>query len=150
MLNTSQTKLDRDTFTIRFERIFDSPAEDVFDAWTQPEQVSHWWDPSGARLVKCEIDLRPGGAFAFVNDGHSPPFAGTYREISRPSKLVFDALGAVGTVMLEGHRNETRMVVTITCSSAEHFDQFVQHGVADGTARTLDNLGTHLSAKKPR
>ena len=62
---------------------------------TIPEHVSAWWDPSGAPLSECTIDLRPGGAFRFVNRGnaHSPPFEGAYLVIERPGKLVFDALG---------------------------------------------------------
>ena len=35
---------------------------------------------------------------------------------------------------------ETEMVVEIRCTSAEHLAQFVQVGVADGTAQTVDNL----------
>src|SRR4051812_27645882 len=96
----TKTTIDRATFTITFRRTFTAPREDVFEAWTRPEQVAVWWDPSGAPLTECAIDLRPGGAFKFVNkdSGHSPPFAGTYRVIDPPSTLVFDALGSVGTV----------------------------------------------------
>ena len=44
-------------------RAFDAPRTVVFDAWTKAEHVAHWWDPSGAPLAVCEIDLRPAGAF---------------------------------------------------------------------------------------
>jgi uncharacterized protein YndB with AHSA1/START domain len=132
--------IDRDTFTISFERKLPAPRAEVFDAWTKPEQIAEWWDPTGARLVTCEIDLRPGGAFRFVNDGHGPPFAGTYAVIERPARLVFEAMGSVGTVTLETEGNGTRMSVTIRCASKEHLEHFVKMGVADGTERTLDNL----------
>ena len=145
----TRTTIDRETFTISFERTFDAPREDVFDAWTKPDEVSEWWDPTGARLSTCEIDLRPGGAFKFVNQGsaHSPPFAGVYRAIERPSLLVFDAMGAVGTVRLEAQRGATSMSVTIRCSSAEHLEQFMRLGVHEGTARTLDNLVAHVAKR---
>src|SRR3954471_6577260 len=48
-------------------RSFDAPRALVFEAWTRPEHVAQWWDPSGAPLAACEIDLRPNGAFRFVN-----------------------------------------------------------------------------------
>lgn len=134
------TTIDRDTFTIRFERRFEAPPEAVFSAWTTPAEVSAWWDPTGAPLVACDIDLRPGGAFAFVNSGHAPPFTGTYREVSAPSRLAFDAMGALGTVLIEGDAGGARMVVTIACPSAEHLAQFLAFGVDVGTAQTLDNL----------
>ena len=138
-----KTTIDRSTLTITFRRAFDAPREDVFDAWTRPDELAEWWDPTGERLAACEIDLKVGGAFKFVNRGdhHSPPFAGTYKAIDRPSLLVFDAMGALGTVKLEG---ATQMTVTIRCSSPEHLDTFLKLGVADGTDKTLDNLVAYL------
>src|SRR3954469_18969042 len=96
----TKTTVDRATFTITFQRTFAAPREDVFEAWTQPEQLAEWWDPTGARLSECAIDLRPGGAFKLVNQdaAHGPPFSGVYRAIEAPSLIVFEALGSVGTV----------------------------------------------------
>jgi len=142
-----QATIDHETFTIAFERKLPVSRAEVFDAWTKPEQIAEWWDPTGARLVTCEIDLRPGGAFRFVNDGnHGPPFAGTYAVIERPSRLVFEAMGSVGTVTLEAAGTGTRMSVTIRCASKEQLEHFVKMGVADGTDRTLDNLVRFVSA----
>ncbi len=143
----SNTTIDRATSTITFHRTFATRPEDVFDAWTRPAEVALWWDPGGAPLSECAIDLRPGGAFKFVNRdaGHSPPFAGVYRVIERPSLLVFDALGSVGTVKLEATGGSTRMTVTIRCASTEHLEQFVKLGVDVGTDRTLDNLVAHVT-----
>ncbi len=149
MLDAEQTRttIDRATHTIRFDRRLTAAREQVFDAWTRPEHVTHWWDPTGTPLAACAIDLRPGGSFTFTNRGdhHSPPFTGTYRVIERPARLVFDAMGAVGTVELTADGAGTRLAVSIRCASAEHLEQFVKLGVADGTARTLDNLGRYLS-----
>jgi uncharacterized protein YndB with AHSA1/START domain len=150
MLTSEQTKttIDHPTFTITFKRSFTAPQETVFDAWTQPDQIREWWDPDGAPLRECAIDLRVGGEFKFVNEGHSPPFAGVYRVVERPSLLVFDAMGALGTVRLEDRGGGTVMTVTIRCANAEHLDHFVKLGVAAGTDRTLDNLVTHVSKKR--
>ena len=133
--------IDRDSHTIRLIRDFAAPRAQVFEAWTDPDQVTVWWDPTGEPLASCEIDLKPGGAFRFVNTGHSDmAFAGTYVEIAPPDRLVFEAMGATGRVMLEGSAEDTRMVVEIACRSADHLEQFLKVGVATDTARTLDNL----------
>jgi uncharacterized protein YndB with AHSA1/START domain len=148
MLNDEKTKttIDRDTFTITFQRTFAAPVEQVFAAWTEAEHIQHWWDPSGAPLSECIVDLRPGGAFKFTNRdaAHSPPFAGVYRVIERPSQLVFDALGAIGTVRLEAKSGTTHMTVSIRCASGDHFEQFLKLGVDVNTDRTLDNLVVYL------
>ena len=142
--NETRSKLDRATSTITFERSLAASREQVFDAWTKPEHVKQWWDPTGSPLVECAIDLRPGGAFRFVNDGHAPPFAGVYSVVERPAKLVFDALGSVGTVLLESQGGKTHLTVTIRCASAEHLEQFVKMGVDAGTNQTLDNLVAYV------
>ena len=67
-------------------------------------------------------------------------FAGTYREIAPHRRLIFEALGATGRVILEEAAGRTPMAVEIECRSAEHLDQFLEMGVDVGTARTLDNL----------
>jgi uncharacterized protein YndB with AHSA1/START domain len=140
--------IDRNTHTIRLVHEFTAPSAVIFEAWTQPEHVACWWDPDGMRLAKCEIDLRPGGTFAFATQNHiDRPFSGVYREIARPDRLVFDALGALGRVLLEEDGGQTRMVVEIQCQSADHLDQFIQMGVADGTGRTLDNLVAYVGGQ---
>src|SRR4051812_21307249 len=113
--------VDDATHTIRFVRRLAAAPQAVFHAWTQPEQVSRWWDPSGAPLVRCDIDLRVGGAFTFLGEGHSQmPFCGTYREIGPPRRLAFDAMGAEGRVLLEPEGEGTIMTVEIACGSEEH------------------------------
>lgn len=140
----SETVIDRESFTFEFERSLRASREDVFDAWTRPEQISEWWDPTGTRLAGCTVDLRVGGGFSFENSGHSQPFAGTYTVVERPSKLVFEVMGSVGTVLLESEGKTTRMRVSIRCATAEQLEQFVQIGVGVNTEKTLDNLVRYL------
>ncbi len=149
MNQNMKTTIDRETFTITFRRSFAAPREDVFDAWTDPEQIKVWWDPTGAPLLDCSVDLRPGGSFRFVMaSDHAHAFSGVYKDVERPTRIVFDALGAVGTVRLDAEAGTTRMTVTIRCASAEHLEQFVARGVHEGTDRTLDNLVAYLARKR--
>lgn len=140
-------ELDRSSNTIRFERELSGSADSVFSAWTDPRQVESWWDPEGRPLDKCEIDLKVGGQFSFLSQGHSDrPFTGTYVEIARPNLLVFEAMGAQGRVQLREDKGQTQMTVEIICSSEEHLEQFVQMGAAPGTSKTLDNLVDYIQS----
>lgn len=140
-------ELDEAAHTIRFVRRLSAPPAQVFAAWTRPEQVACWWDAAGEPLLRCEIDLRVGGSFTFVTRGHpDTPFAGVYREISPPARIVFDAMGAEGRVVLEAVEDRTAMIVEIVCANTAHLQQFVAMGVAQGTSQTMDNLAAHLSA----
>jgi uncharacterized protein YndB with AHSA1/START domain len=147
---TADTKVvvDRDTHAIVLTRMLVAPREQVFEAWTRPEHVTRWWDPNGHPLTKCEIDLRPGGAFRFVSR-HSPnshEFTGVYREIAPPDRLVFEAMGAIGRVILEEIGGKTHLTVRIECGSATQLEQYLKMGIDAGTARTLDNLVAYVTA----
>ena len=134
-------EIDRGTHTIRLTRVFEASRAEVFEAWTKPEHVVWWWDAAGERLTTCEIDLRPGGNFRFVTQGHPEmPFFGSYSEITPPDRLVFEALGATGRVILRDVAGKTQMTVEIECRSADHLEQYLKMGVDVGTSQTLDNL----------
>jgi uncharacterized protein YndB with AHSA1/START domain len=144
--------VDRDAHTIILTRVLAAPREQVFEAWTRAEHVTCWWDPTGEKLAECEIDLRPGGAFRFV-DQHSPgarQFAGVYREITPPRHLIFEAMGAIGRVILDETGGKTLLTVRIECGSAEQLEQYLKMGIGDGTAKTLDNLVVYVGAMPQR
>lgn len=143
----SRTVIDREKLTLTFERQIRATSEDLFDAWTRAEEVAEWWDPTGAPLGKCTIDLRLGGAFTFENAGHSPPFTGVYTALERPRMIAFDAMGSSGTVLLTEENGSTRLQVTIRCASSGQLAQFLEMGVATNTERTLDNLVKRAEAR---
>ena len=68
-------------------------AERVFDALISPEERVKWWGAEGSfQTTHMESDLRPGGKWAMRGlraNGESFTIAGVYREIARPSLLVF-------------------------------------------------------------
>lgn len=142
--------VDRDTHAIVLMRMLAASREQVFEAWTRPEHVTCWWDPAGDRLAECEIDLRPGGTFRFVNrhssGGHQ--FAGVYREIVPPEYLMFEAMGAIGHIILEDMGGRTHLTVRIECGSAAQLEQYLKMGIDAGTAETLDNLVAYVGAKQ--
>jgi uncharacterized protein YndB with AHSA1/START domain len=126
----------------------------VFDAWTRPERVARWWDPSRRPLARCEIDLRPDGAFRFEHqtggDGAGHVFAGVYREIARPDRLVFATPSpsggeSVGTLEFRPSGDATTLVMTITCASRADRDALLRMRVDQGTVRSLENLDAFLA-----
>lgn len=77
---------------VRITRLIDAPREDVFRAWTDPEQLRKWWGPGEFTCSEAEVDLRAGGRYRLAMQPSSgEPFivGGTYREIEPPAKLVY-------------------------------------------------------------
>jgi len=79
--------------SLRLERTYDATAEDVFDAWTNPEVLRRWWKANPAWVTPvAEVDLRVGGGYALRmldEDGEPHTVAGEYREVERPRRLVY-------------------------------------------------------------
>jgi uncharacterized protein YndB with AHSA1/START domain len=158
-MDVSRAAANSDTFQvttpsereIRLTRLFDAPRHLVFEAMTKPEHVKRWWGQLGDAysVPVCEIDLRPGGAWRFVNrhPKGEAVFYGVYREIVPPERLVFteiyepfpDAESVVTAVFTE-EAGKTRMTVTALYPSADVRDMVVKTGMAKGAAISYDQL----------
>jgi uncharacterized protein YndB with AHSA1/START domain len=68
-----------------------APAEQLFDAWLDAESLAVWMRPGGTTHTSVSVDPRVGGTFEIIMhlSNKSIPHRGTYREISRPRRLVF-------------------------------------------------------------
>ena len=77
--------------TVTVRREIAAPAAVLFDAWLDAASLTVWMLPGDTQRTGIKLDPRVGGAFEFVM--HTPkgsiPHTGTYREITRPRRLVF-------------------------------------------------------------
>ncbi|WP_305987715.1 SRPBCC domain-containing protein [Roseibium sp. MMSF_3544] len=73
-------------------RKFAAPAERVFEAWLNPETLSKFMTPGpGMTVPKASADPKVGGRFEIIMQAGDQqiPHAGTYKEISRHTRLAF-------------------------------------------------------------
>ena len=136
---------------IRMMRLFDAPRHLVFEAMTTPEHIKQWWGRlgDGYSVPVCEIDLRAGGAWRFVNrhPRGEAAFHGEYREIVPPDRLVFteifeefpDTVSVVTAEFTEEGRN-TRLTTTVRYPSEQVRDAVVASGMARGAGISYDRL----------
>jgi uncharacterized protein YndB with AHSA1/START domain len=79
---------------IAITRTFDATPEQVWQAWTDPAQVVHWWGPEGFETPpdSVVIELRPGGRYDLVmvdtRTGGEFPVRQEVLEASPPGLLV--------------------------------------------------------------
>jgi uncharacterized protein YndB with AHSA1/START domain len=96
--------------TIVVTRTVAAAPEEVFDAWLDAARAGAWLfaTPAG-RVVEVAMDPKVGGAFRIVDrrDGEDVAHVGTYLELERPSRLVFE----FGVPKYSGARD--RVVVAI-------------------------------------
>lgn len=93
---------------ITVEGLFDAPADRVFRAWTEPEEIMKWFGASPDTVTRAEIDLRVGGQWRFFlksPEEAAAHFEGEYLAVEPGRKLVFSWAHVVVTP--EGERERT-------------------------------------------
>jgi uncharacterized protein YndB with AHSA1/START domain len=137
------SEIDVDTGTVRVERTFEASVEAVFDAWTNPEVLKRWWkaDPS-YEVTIAALDVRAGGAYRLAMlrpDGEEVVVHGTYREVSRPDRLVY-SWEWEGTGPYANHESE--VAVTFAEQEPGRTTVVIEHaGLLDDDSRVAHTHG---------
>ena len=108
------------------KRRFRASPKRVFEAFTDPAVLPHWFSPSEEiKTDVIELDVRKGGAYRFgfhLPEGEVDYVLGRFQEVSPPEKLVFTwtwaepdphaGIETLVTVELVEHGDWTEVVVT--------------------------------------
>src|SRR3954470_5051360 len=73
-------------------RSFAASRERLWEAWTDPEQMSRWLGPKGTTGTTLAADLRPAGLLHWRMDGadgNTMWGRAVYREVTAPARLVY-------------------------------------------------------------
>jgi uncharacterized protein YndB with AHSA1/START domain len=158
MKNSGNLKLTTPTdLEIVLTRVFDAPRSRVFDALTRPELVERWLGLRTWSMVVCEIDLRVGGRYRYVQRGPDDKklaWGGVYREIVRPERIVctehFDEpwypSEALVTSVLTEQGGKTTLTSTERFESREIRDAVLKSGMERGANESFDRLAELLAS----
>src|SRR5271167_2143559 len=148
---------DASSREIVITRIFDSPRERVFEAWTDPEQKAQWWGPNGFTVTTREHDMRPGGKWLHTMhgpDGVDYLSKTIFEEVVRPERIVYTnsggKKGAPGvhfrtTVTFKDLGGKTELTLRMVFDSAEARDLNVKtYKSIEGGKQTLARLAEYL------
>jgi uncharacterized protein YndB with AHSA1/START domain len=140
-----------DEFIVTVRREIAAPAETLFDAWLDAESLGAWMRPRVVSETRAETDPREGGDFriVMVSGGEDLLHSGTYREIDRPSRLVFtwsseatDHRDSVVTVTFEPLESGSTMVEIHQVGLS---DEQARAGHTEGWSDALAELERHLA-----
>jgi uncharacterized protein YndB with AHSA1/START domain len=143
---------------LRAERLIDATPEEVFDAYTDPEEMRGWFtilDPG--MMVENEIDLRVGGqwvsSWGFSEDEMFRETQ-TFEVVDRPHRLVSRSTGSDS----EGNSQDTHVEITFQDEGGKTRMTIVQTGFVDEGTRDFfantawegffDRLSAYLAARK--
>lgn len=136
---------------IHITRLFNAPPSLVFEAMSKPEHIKRWWGNlgDGYSVPICEVDLRVGGKWRFVNrhPNGDAEFYGVYKEIDPPGRIVFTEIFApfpdtesIVTATLTEEQGKTRLNVMSNYPSKMVRDMVLGTGMEKGAAVSYDRL----------
>jgi uncharacterized protein YndB with AHSA1/START domain len=126
---TAEQSADR----VHITRIIDAPREEVFRAWTAPEQIRRWWGPGEFTCRKLRSTCGRGGGYRLAmqpTEGDAFIVGGTYREVDLPTRLLYtwrwetgpaaDGSESLVSVEFNDRGEQTELVLTHTAFPASH------------------------------
>jgi glutathione S-transferase len=130
--------------TLCLERTFAGSPEEVFDAWTSPEVLTRWWAAQPTWTSPgCDVDLRVGGRYVLrmLDDetGHVHAVGGVYREIERPTRLVYTWCWEGSDGLHPGH--ESLVTVEFVPTGAGTTVLLEHSGLASEESRARHTMG---------
>ena len=141
---------------LRIVRLLSASAEEIFDAWVDPESLAVWMCPGSVRRAVVEADPRVGGRFRILMQGPDCDYehTGEYLVVERPSRLVFTWIsegtqGRPTTVSVEmSPRGEGLTELTLTHEGLP--DEKAEASHRSGWGGILEKLGTALRERRGR
>jgi uncharacterized protein YndB with AHSA1/START domain len=137
---------------LSISRIVNAPRELVWEVWTNPEHIKHWWGPSGFTNTISKMDVKPGGEWEFVMhgpDGTDYKNKHIYKEIVKPVRLVLEHVTGpkfVMTVTFEDEGKKTLVNIHSIFESAEQLAEVIKVFKADeGMRQNVDRMESYVN-----
>ena len=141
---------------LKVSRLLNAPRELVWDAFTKPEHVKHWWGPDGFTNTISEMNVKKDGVWKLTMhgpDGRDYPNKIIYLEVVKPERIVYrhsDEEGTEGvsfltTITFEAQGDKTLLTMKGVFDTAEEKDRVVkEYGAAEGMIQTISRLAEYL------
>ncbi len=152
---TTKSASDTSDRELVITRIFNAPRKLVFEVFTDPKHVIHWWGPNGFTNTIHSMNVKPGGEWKLTMhgpDGVDYPNVIKYKEVIKPEKLVWwhgddkDPAQFESTVIFEDEGKKTKLTMKMVFRTKAEKDFVVEkYGALEGQSQTMDRLEQYLS-----
>jgi uncharacterized protein YndB with AHSA1/START domain len=144
----TNTTADRE---IRITRLVNAPRDLVFEVWTEPEHIKHWWGPNGFTNTIFKMDVKPGGVWDFIMhgpDGTDYKNKSIYKEVIKPERIVYDHVSGPKfqmSIQFDAQGDQTLITIQMLFESAEQLAKVIeQFGADEGLKQNMDRLADYL------
>lgn len=137
---------------IRLTKTFNAPVEKVWEAWSNPDRIKHWWGPNGFTNTITKMDLQPGGEWLLLMhgpDGTDYDNKSVFTEVVINKKIVYEHLSGhhfIATIEFEAQGNNTLMHWEMQFPTKEEYHQFVhEYKVGESLQQNIERLAQYIT-----
>lgn len=136
---------------LEIERLLDAPVELVWEVWTNPEHIKHWWGPNGFTNTISRMDTKEKGEWDLVMhgpDGTDYKNKSVFTHIEKYSRIEYDHVSGPrfhAAITFERQGKKTLMTWRMTFESVALKEQVVEKfGAAEGLKQNVTRLEAYL------
>lgn len=136
---------------LSIEKLLNAPIELVWEVWTKPEHIKHWWGPNGFTNTISKMDVRPGGEWEFIMhgpDGTDYKNKHVFTEIIKHERIVMEHVTApkfTTVIKFIPKGKQTLIQWTGTFQSPEQLKQVIEVFKADvGLTQNIERMEFYL------
>lgn len=137
---------------LSISRLINAPQQLVWEAWTNPEHIKHWWGPSGFKSSISKMEVRPEGEWEFIMhgpDGTDYKNKHIYLELEKPSKIVMKHVSFppfVMTATFEAQGDKTLVTLHSLFESEEQLAEVIKVFKADeGMKQNITRMDEYIT-----
>ncbi len=135
-------------------RLIDAPQELVWEAWTNPEHIRHWWGPVGFSSTISKMEVNEGGEWEFVMhgpDGTDYKNKHVYITLEKPSLIIMRHESFppfVMTARFEAKGTKTLVTLHSVFESASQLQEVIKVFKADvGMVQNITRMDEYISSQ---
>ena len=149
-INTQNENNDTSDREQRTSLLLDAPVELVWEVWTKPEHIRHWWGPNGFTNTIEKMEVEDGGEWIFIMhgpDGKDYPNKIIFREVVKHRKIVHEHFDPnfIAIIEFESQGDKTLLNWYKLYETKELFELVEEHyKTKEGFKQTVEKLEKYL------
>lgn len=150
MIGTQTGTPDRE---LRISKLLNAPRELVFEVWTNPAHITHWWGPDGFTNSISKMDVKNNGEWNFIMhgpDGRNYDNKIVFTEIIKPELIRYKHVSFPYfnvTVTFMQQDNKTLLSMHMLFETKEELQKTIEVFKADnGLKQTIGRLALYLES----
>jgi uncharacterized protein YndB with AHSA1/START domain len=136
--------------------LLNAPVQMVWEVWTKPEHIQHWWGPDGFTNTIQKMQVEVGGEWIFTMhgpDGKNYPNRTVFREVLKHKKIIHEHFDPnfIAIIEFESQGDKTLLHWYKLYETRELFEMIEKHHKTnEGFKQTVAKLSTYLNQNKSK